>query len=62
MKIPNKWELKQIAINHSSDIDFKDFIKIFEKCTAKPYYFLVNNTALPSDNPSRCRKNLLNIW
>ena len=27
MKIPNKKELQQIAINHSSDIDFKDFIK-----------------------------------
>ena len=28
MKIPNKRELQQIAISHSSDIDFKDFIKI----------------------------------
>ena len=27
MKIPNKRELQQIALNHSSDIDFKDFIK-----------------------------------
>ena len=34
MKIPNKRELQQIALNHSSDIDFKDFIKIYEKCTA----------------------------
>ena len=24
MKIPNKRELRQIALNHSSDIDFKD--------------------------------------
>ena len=32
-KIPNKRELQQIAINHSSDIDFKDFIKIYKKCT-----------------------------
>ena len=29
MKIPNKRELQQIALNHSSDIDFKDFLKIF---------------------------------
>ena len=29
MKIPNKRELQQIALNHSSNIDFKDFIKIF---------------------------------
>ena len=28
MKIPNERELQQIALNHSSDIDFKDFIKI----------------------------------
>ena len=31
MKIPNKRELQQIALNHSSDIDFKDFIKIYKK-------------------------------
>ena len=29
MKIPNKRDLQQIALNHSSDIDFKDFMKIF---------------------------------
>ena len=29
MKISNKRELQQIAINHSSDIDFKDFIMIY---------------------------------
>ena len=26
MKIPNKRELQQIAFNHSSNIDFKDFV------------------------------------
>ena len=31
MKIPNKRELQQTALNHSSDIDFKDFIKIYKK-------------------------------
>ena len=31
MKIPNKRELQQIALNHSSDIYFKDFIKICKK-------------------------------
>ena len=59
MKIPNKRELPQIALNHSSDIDFKDFMKIYKKCTAKPYSFLVNDTTLPSDDPLRFRKNLL---
>ena len=59
MKIPNKRELQQTALNHSSDIDFKDFMKIFKKYTAEPYSFLVNDTTLPSDNPLRSRKNLL---
>ena len=58
MKIPNKRELEQIALNHSSYCDFKVtfFIK---KCTAEPYSFLVNDTTLPSDDPLRFRKNLL---
>ena len=59
MKIPNKRELPQIALNHSSDIDFKDFMNIYKKSTAKPYSFLVNDTTLPSDDPLRFRKNLL---
>ena len=60
MKIPNKRELQQIALNHSSDIDFKVCIKIYKKCTAEPYFLLLNDTTLPSDNPLRFRKNLLN--
>ena len=59
MRIPNKRELQQIALNHSSDIDFKDFMKIFKKCTAEPYSFLVNDTTLPPGNHLRFRKNLL---
>ena len=61
MKIPNKRELQQIAINHSSDINTKDFINIYKKCTYKPYSFLVNDTTLSSDDPLRFRKNLYNI-
>ena len=61
MKIPNKRELQQIAISHSSDIDFKDFINIYKKCSDKPNSFLVNDTTLSSDNPLRFRKNLYNI-
>ena len=56
MKIPNKRELQQIALNHSSDIDFKDFIEIYKKSIAEPYSFLVNDTILLSDNPLRFRK------
>ena len=61
MRIPNKRELQQIALNHSSDIDFKDFITIYKKCTAEPYSFLVNVATLASDNPLKFRKNIFNI-
>ena len=37
IKIPNQWELKQIASQNSSDIDFQDFINLYKKCTAKLY-------------------------
>ena len=61
VKIPNQRELQQMTINHSSDIDFKDFMKIYKKYTAKPCSFLVHDTALPSDSHLWFRKNLLNI-
>ena len=59
MKVPNKRELQQTALNDSSDIDFKDFIKIYKKCTVKPYSFLVNDATLASDNLLRFRKSIL---
>ena len=59
MKIPNKRELQQTTLNHSSDIDFKDFIKTTKFFTAEQYSFLVNDDMLASDNPLRFRKNLL---
>ena len=58
MKIPNRRELQQIAINHSSDINTKDFISIYKKCTEKPYSFLVNDTTIASDDPLSLEK----IW
>ena len=61
MKIPNKRELQQIALNHSSDISTKYFIEIHKKCTVEPYSFLFNDTTFASDNPLRFRKNLFNI-
>ena len=57
-KIPNKRELQQIAINHSSDINTKDFANIYRKYTDEPYSFLVIDTILASNNPLRFRKNL----
>ena len=37
MKIPNKIDLQQIASNHSSDIDFKDFMKLYKDYNKAPY-------------------------
>ena len=45
-KISYKRELRQIAINHSSDTSTKDFDNIYRKCTSEPYSFLVNDTTL----------------
>ena len=59
MKIPNKREVQQIASGQPSNIDSKDFMKIFRKYTAEPYSFLVNDTNVPSNDPLRFRKNLL---
>ena len=58
MKIPNKRELQQIAINYLSDINTKDFTEIYRKCTDKPYSFFVIDTTLPSNNSLRFRENL----
>ena len=58
MKINNKRELQNIAINHSADIDFKDFIKIYIECTREPYSFLTIDTTLPSSNSLGFRKNI----
>ena len=46
MKIPNKPELQQIVLNHSSDIGFKEFVSLYKKCTAnilrlKKQYLLI---------------------
>ena len=44
MKIPNREKLQQIAINHSPDIDIKEFTKIYKKFTANVYYSSSDNT------------------
>ena len=59
MKIPNKQELQNIASHNSSDIDFKDFMNLYEKCNAKPYSFLVIDATLASDIPLRFKKNIV---
>ena len=37
MKINNKRELQHIEINHSADIDYQDFKKIYRECTKEPH-------------------------
>ena len=59
MKIHKKRELKNIAINHSADIDYKNFMNIYKKCTSESYSFLTIDTILPASNTLRFRKNLL---
>ena len=58
MKIPNEIELQQISLNHLSNTDFKDFMKII-KMYYRTIQFMVNDTTLPSDDSLRLRKNLL---
>ena len=55
MKIHNKRELKNIALDHLADIDYKDFVKIYRDCTSNS--FLTIDTTLPADNLMRFRKN-----
>ena len=62
MKINNKRELENIAVNHSADIDYQDFIKIYRECTKEPYNFLTKDTTLPASDPLRFRKNLLDFY
>ena len=59
MKISNERELQQISSNHSFDLDFKEFMKLYKECTKEPYSFLLNDTTLSSDNPLQFRNNLL---
>ena len=57
MKINRKRELQNIATNHSTDTDYKDFMKIYRECTKEPYSLSIDTT-LPASNPLRFRKNL----
>ena len=62
MKINNKRELQNIVINHSVDIDYQDFIKIYRECTKEPYNFLTIDTNLPASDPLRFRTNLFGSY
>ena len=57
MKIHDGRALQNIAKNHSADIGYKDFSKIYKKCINEPYSFLTIDTTLPADNPMRFKNN-----
>ena len=59
MKIPHIKKLQQTAFNRLSDMDCHSFMNLFKKCTVKPYYFLVIDTNLTSDNHLSFRKNVV---
>ena len=43
-KLNNNRELQNIAVNHSVDIDYKDFMNIYRDCTKEPFNFLTIDT------------------
>ena len=59
MKISNKGEIQEIASNYLSDVDFKDFIKLYKDYTKESQSLFMNDTNFSSDTPLRFRKNLL---
>ena len=58
MKINNKRELQNIAINHSADTDYKGFMEIYRECTKEPFNFLTIDANLLVSNPVRFSKGL----
>ena len=62
MKINNKRELQNIAINHSADIDYQDFMKIYRECTKESFNFLAIDTMLPASDPLKIVKNLFDSY
>ena len=62
MKINKKRELQKIAINHSADLGYQNFIKIYRELTKEPYNLLTIGTPLPAIDPLRFRKNLFSPY
>ena len=62
MKISNRKELQNIAINYSADIDYNAFVRIYRECTRKLYSFLTIDTTLPASDPVRFRKRFLSSY
>ena len=62
MKINNTKELQNIAINHSGDIDYQDFIKIYRECIKEPFNFLAIDTTLPASNLLRFKNKFFDSF
>ena len=59
MKINNRKDLQNIAINHSGDIGYNNFVRIYRDRTRKLHSFLTIPTMFPARDPLRFMKNLL---
>ena len=62
IKINNRRELQNITINHSTDIDYNDFMNIYRECTKESFNFLTIDTTLPASDPLRFRKDLFGSY
>ena len=62
MKMNKKRELENIAINHSADINYQVFKKIYRECTKESFNFLTIDTAVPASNPLRFGKKLFGSY
>ena len=62
VKINNERKLQNIAINHSADIDYNDFMKVYRECTKEPINFLTIDTMLLASDHLRFRKNLFDSY
>ena len=62
VKINNERKLQNIAINHSANIDYNDFMKVYRECTKEPINFLTIDTMLLASDHLRFRKNLFDSY
>ena len=60
MKINDKRKLQNILINHSADIDYQNFIKIYRERTKEPYFFFTIDT-LPASHPLKFTKRIVSF-
>ena len=62
MKNNNKRDLQNVVIDHSTDTDYKDFVKIYRECTKESFNFLTIDTMLRASDPLRFRQHFLPLY